>query len=291
MKSKQALRPTYGAIQSTDMKRGTLTAAITCCLLSGAAPLLAATTAGNPTTAEDQQAKLAMELNNPVAALVSVPLQSNWDFGIGPNDAYQYTLKVQPVIPIKVNEDWNIISRTIVPIIDAESPAPGIKDVSGLGVSTQSFFVSPEKKTRSGLIWGAGPILMIPTATDDLLGSNQWGAGPTALVLKQQDGWTYGMLANQLWSFHSGNDATNATYLQPFVSYTTHTHTTFALNAESTYDWRGDQWTVPLNLMASQLVKIGKLPVQFQVGGRWYADAPAGGPDWGLRFAVTFLLP
>ena len=259
MNPKATLRPKH------NMKRRALTATITCCLLSGPSTLLAATTAG---TTEDEQAKLAMELNNPVAALISVPLQSNWDFGIGPNDAYQYTLKVQPVIPIKVNEDWNIISRTIVPIIDAESPAPGIKDVSGLGVSTQSFFVSPEKKTRHGLIWGAGPILMIPTATDDLLGSNQWGAGPTALVLKQQDGWTYGMLANQLWSFHGGNDATNATYLQPFISYTTQKHTSLALNTESTYDWRNDQWTVPVNLTVSQLVKIGKLPVQFQVGGR-----------------------
>ena len=94
-----------------------------------------------------------------------------------------------------------------------------------------------------------------------------------------------------VWSLHGGNDAFNATYLQPFVSYTTQTHTTVGLNTESTYDWRSDQWTVPLNLTVSQLLKIGKLPVQFQVGGRWYADAPDGGPDWGLRFAVTFLLP
>ncbi len=230
-------------------------------------------------------------LTIPVAALISVPLQSNWDFGIGPNDSYRYTLKVQPVIPIKLNEDWNIISRTIVPIIDAESPAPGIKDVSGLGATTQSFFLSPEKKTASGLIWGAGPVFLIPTATDDLLGSNQWGAGPTALLLKQEGGWTYGMLGSQTWSFHGGNDAINATYLQPFLSYTTKTRTGFSLNTESTYDWRDIQWTVPINVGVSQLVKIGKLPVQFQLGGRWYAEKPDGGPDWGLRFAVTFLLP
>ena len=278
MKPKQAFRPTPGSI----------TTAISCCLLSSSLPLLAATTAG---TAEDQQAKLAMELNNPVAALISIPLQSNWDFGIGPNDAYRYTLKVQPVIPIKVNEDWNIISRTIIPVIDAESPAPGIKDVSGLGSTTQSFFLSPEKKTASGLIWGAGPVFTIPTTTDDLLGSNQWGAGPTALVLKQQDGWTYGMLASQSWSFHGGNDAFNGTFLQPFLSYTTKKHTGYSLNTESTYDWITNQWTVPINLGVSQLVKIGKLPVQFQLGGRWYAEAPDGGPDWGMRFTVTFLLP
>ncbi|NQX00180.1 transporter [bacterium] len=243
------------------------------------------------------QAKLAMELQNPVAALISIPLQSNWDFGIGPSDAYQYTLKVQPVIPIKLNEYWNLISRTILPVIDAEAPAPGIDDVSGLGNTTQSFFLSPEKKTEEGLIWGAGPILLIPTATDDLLGGNQWGMGPTALVLKQTAGWTYGMLANQIWSFGGGgSNSTNTTYLQPFVSYTTksHTtksHTTLGLNSESTYNWQDGQWSIPFNLTLAQLVKIGKLPVQFQVGGRWYADGPDGGPNWGLRFAVTVLLP
>jgi hypothetical protein len=238
------------------------------------------------------QAKLAMELQNPVAALISIPLQSNWDFGIGPSDAYQYTLKVQPVIPIKLNEDWNLISRTILPVIDAESPAPGIDDVSGLGNTTQSFFLSPEKKTEDGLIWGAGPVFLIPTATDDLLGGNQWGMGPTALVLKQTDGWTYGMLANQLWSFGGGgSNSTNATFVQPFVSYTTKSHTTIGLNSESTYDWKDAQWSIPFNLTLAQLVKIGKLPVQFQVGGRWYADGPDGGPNWGLRFTVTVLLP
>ena len=115
--------------------------------------------------------------------------------------------------------------------------------------------------------------------------------GPTALALKQTGGWTYGVLANQLWSFEGGSDATNATYLQPFVSYTTNTHTTFAVNAESTYDWEDSQWSIPFNLMVAQLVKIGEFPVQFQVGGRVYADGPDGGPNWGLRFAVTLLLP
>jgi hypothetical protein len=242
--------------------------------------------------ADDEQAKLAMQLNNPVAALISVPLQSNWDFGIGPSDAYQYTLKVQPVLPFTLNEDWNLISRTILPVIDAESPAPGIDDVSGLGNTTQSFFVSPQKPTADGLIWGAGPIFLIPTATDELLGGNQWGAGPTALVLKQENGWTYGVLANQLWSFGGGGyNSTNATYLQPFLSYTTSTHTTFGINSESTYDWKDAQWSIPFNLTIAQLVKIGKLPVQFQAGGRWYADGPDGGPNWGLRFNVTVLLP
>jgi len=274
------------------MKAKTTTTTIALAFLSCVLPLRAATVASSvPTGAGDEQAKLAMQLNNPVAALISVPLQSNWDFGIGPSDAYRYTLNVQPVIPITLNDEWNLISRTIVPVIDAESPAPGIDDASGLGNITQSFFLSPQKPTAAGLIWGAGPVFIVPTATNDLLGGNQWGMGPTALVLKQKDGWTVGMLANQLWSFNGGNDSFNATYLQPFVSYTTKTHTTFALNSESTYNWIDRQWTIPFNLMVSQLVKIGEVPVQFQLGGRWYAESPDGGPNWGLRFAVTFLFP
>jgi hypothetical protein len=274
------------------MKIHIIPTAIALEFLTCALPLHAATVASSvPAGAEDEQTKLAMQLNNPVAALISMPLQSNWDFGIGPSDATQYKLNVQPVIPIRLNDDWNLISRTIIPVIDMESPAPGIDGASGLGNTLQSFFFSPQQPTAAGLIWGVGPVFLLPTATNDLLGGNQWGMGPTALALVQKDGWTYGILANQLWSFNGGNDSFNATYLQPFVAYTTKTHTTFALNSESTYDWKDSQWTIPFNLMVAQLVKIGGVPVQFQVGGRWYADGPDGGPNWGLRFAVTFLFP
>jgi hypothetical protein len=270
------------------MRTRITTTAIALELLACALPLHAATVAAD---ASDEQAKLAMQLNNPIAALISVPLQSNWDFGIGPSDAYQYTLKIQPVIPITLNPEWNVISRTILPVIDAESPAPGIDDASGLGDTTQSLFFSPKKPTASGWIWGAGPVFLLPTATDDLLGNNQWGAGPTFVALKQSDGWTYGVLANQIWSFGPSDEQVSALFVQPFVSYTTKMHTTFALNTESTYDWETRQLSAPLNLSVAQLVKIGGAPVQFQLGGRWYADGPDGGPDWGLRFTVTFLFP
>ena len=126
-----------------------LTAAVALQLVSVTPSLHAATVT---TSTGDEQAKLAMQLNNPVAALISVPLQSNWDFGIGPSDAYQYKLNVQPVVPITLNEDWNLISRTILPVIDAESPAPGIDDASGLGNTTQSLFLSPQKP-MDGIIW------------------------------------------------------------------------------------------------------------------------------------------
>jgi len=247
---------------------------------------------GGGEAAQDSQAELAKKLSNPVASLISVPIQNNWDFGIGPADAMKYTANIQPVIPVSISENWNVIIRTILPVIYAESPTGG-SSTSGLGDTTQSFFFSPKNPTKSGWIWGAGPVFYWPTSTDDVLGPGKVGAGPTAVLLKQEHGWTYGILANHIWSFAGQGDTQdiNSTFLQPFVAFTTKTYTTLTLNTESTYDWENDEWTVPLNLMVAQLVKIGKMPIQFQVGGRYYADKPTGGPDWGLRFAVTFLFP
>lgn len=243
-----------------------------------------------PLWAQDE-AELAKKLQNPIASLISVPLQNNWDFGIGSEKAMRYTLNVQPVIPFSISKEWNLITRAIVPIIHAEEPAKGIGDKTGLGDILQSFFFSPKAPTGGGWIWGGGPVVLYPSGTDEL-SAHKWGAGPTAVVLKQENGWTYGMLANHVWSFSGGSDNDiSTTFIQPFVGFTTKTYTTFTLNTESTYDWENSEWTVPINLMVAQLLKIGGMPMQFQVGGRYYADKPEGGPDWGLRFAVTFLFP
>lgn len=254
------------------------------------------TSAGGSAGLDDEQAQaaeLAKKLSNPVASLIQVPFQNNFDFGAGPaGDGFQYMVNVQPVIPLSLNENWNLISRTILPYVYQENVF-GTSSQSGLSDTVQSLFFSPKAATKAGWIWGAGPVLLLPTATDDLLGTEKWGAGPTAVLLKQQNGWTYGALANHLWSFAGAGSRAdvNATFIQPFVSFTTKTFTTFTLNSESTYDWENSQWTVPLNGVVSQLVKIGGKPVQFSLGARYYAEKPSGGPDWGLRFAVTFLFP
>jgi len=248
---------------------------------------------GNPTDDKAaQEAELAQKLQNPVAALISVPIQNNWDFGIGPANAMKYTANIQPVVPISISQDWNLIVRTILPVIYAESPTKGGSSHSGLGDTTQSFFFSP-KAPVGGWILGAGPVGYYPTATESELGGGKWGAGPTIVALQQQHGFTYGILANQIWSFAGQQDRQNinSTFLQPFVSFTTKTFTTFSVNTESTYNWQTDEATVPVNFMVQQLVKIGEQPVAFQFGYRYYVEKPDGGPDWGLRFAITFLFP
>ena len=239
-----------------------------------------------------QAAELAKKLQNPVASLVQVPIQNNWDFGIGSANAMRYTANVQPVVPFSISEDWNLITRTIVPFIHAESPAVGGSSESGLGDAVQSFFLSPKAPTSGGWIWGAGPVFAWPTATDSALGSGKWGVGPTAVLLKQDSGWTYGVLVNHIWSYAGwGNNDVNATFLQPFLTYTTKKFTTFGINTEATYDWENHQWSVPLNASVSQLLKVGKQPIQFSLGAKYYAAGPSGGPDWGLRFNITFLFP
>jgi len=238
------------------------------------------------------EADLAKQLANPVASLISVPFQANWDFGIGVNDATRFTLNVQPVIPVSLTDDWNLIVRTILPVIDAESPAPGIDDASGLGDTVQSFFFSP-KQPVNGWILAAGPVLLWPTATDDLLGGEKWGAGPTGLALKQTGPWSYGLLFNHLWSYAGNGDRreVNASFIQPFCSYITKTKTTFTLNSESTYDWERNQWSAPLNFVVSQLFKVGGQPMQAFAGGRYYLDGPEGGPEWGIRAGLVLLFP
>ena len=254
---------------------------------------------GAGSDAPDQEAELAKKLNNPVASLISVPFQNNWDFGIGPAHAMKYTCNIQPVIPISISKDWNLIVRTILPVIYQETlddnpkaPESIGKAHGGLGDTTQSFFFS-SKNPVGGWILGAGPVGYYPTATSDYLGGGKWGAGPTIVALRQEYGFTYGILANQIWSFAGQQDRQNinASYLQPFVAYTTKTYTTFAINSESTYDWQSDQATVPMNFMVQQLIKIGKMPVAFQAGYRYYVNKPDEGPDWGLRFTITLLFP
>ena len=241
--------------------------------------------------AKAREAELVKQTLNPVASLISVPVQNNWDFGIGPADAMKFTANVQPVIPITLNKDWNLITRTIVPIIYAEAPAKGLSDHSGLGDITQSFFLSPKEPVK-GWILGGGPVFLYPSASDSALGSGKWGAGPTIVLLQQQHGWTYGALANHIWSYGGwGSQNVNATFLQPFVSYSTKTYTSFGVNTESTYNWQAEQWSVPLNFTITQLLKIKGQPLSVQLGYRYYAEGPKGGPDWGLRFAVTLLFP
>jgi hypothetical protein len=260
------------------MWRGTLAAALLTILFSA------------PSQADD--ADLAKKLANPVADLISVPFQYNYDKGYGPSDGARSTLNIQPVIPFKLNKDWNLIVRTILPVINQQATMPGGSSESGLGDTTQSFFLSPSG-APGGVVWGVGPAVLWPTGTNPALRSEKLGVGPTGVLLKQEHGWTYGILANHIWSVAGAQDRPNIsnTFLQPFVNYTFPNTFGITLNTESTYDWIARQWTVPINLDFSRIVKIGELPVSLQAGPRYYLETPKEGPRWGFRVVATLLFP
>ena len=238
-------------------------------------------------------ADLAQTLSNPVASLISVPFQFNYDEGYGPNgDGERLTINVQPVVPLPLSDNWNLISRTIVTLTVQDDVIPGTSQ-NGVGDVLQSVFLSPKAPTAGGLIWGAGPVFLLPTGGSNL-GADQFAAGVTGVALKQSGPWTYGALANHLWDVGGGSGGTdiNSTFLQPFLAYTTADAWTFTLNSESTYDWTADDAAVPINAVVSKVITIGRTPVSIGGGVRYWVDSTATGPDdWGARVLITFMYP
>lgn len=249
----------------------------------------------NAALAQENTEALAEELANPLAALISVPFLGNYNGNVGADrDGSQWFVNIQPVVPITLDADWHVISRTIFPVmLKQDDLFSGAGSQSGLRDTTEGLYFSPSR-TVNGFTWGLGPIFLLPTGTDDLLGAGKWGAGPTGVLVWQGGGWSLGILANHIWSFAGEGDRTefDQTYLQPFIAYTTPQAWTFTLQSESTYDWKTGEWLAPINVMVAKIVKFGEQPVSIVGGLRYWADSPDTGPHgFGARLGMTFLFP
>ena len=250
----------------------------------------------SPFVVADEEADLANQLNNPVAALISVPVDCILDENIGPDEDGEVTLfKFAPVIPIELNDEWNIISRTIVSVADQEDiPVRGEGD-SGLTDIAQSVFFSPKAPTAGGWIWGAGFISLLDTATEDELGAGKWGLGPTAVVLRQQGPWTVGALSHYLTDIAGDGDRADVeqVFLQPFLSYTiARTKTTFTFFSETTRDLEESETSTVGTFHVGQMFKVGSQIMQARVGVRHWFDSTDLGPDSTTFTArLTLLFP
>lgn len=258
-----------------------------------AAAALLASAASAAMTAEE----LAKLSQNPVANMVSIPLQNNTNFNVGPQGGTQNILNIQPVVPFTLNSDWNLITRTILPLIWQPEFTPGQGSRFGLGDLQLSGFLSPSKPGAGGLIWGAGAIVQAPTDTEQL-GNKNWGLGPTAVVLRIEPGspWVYGALVNNLWSLSSDKRGGkyNNFLIEPFLNYNLPGGTYINTVPIITANWEADsgqKWTVPLGLGVGHIFHLGKLPLNVQVGAYYNVVRPDDAANWQLRIQAQIMFP
>jgi len=249
-----------------------------------------------PAQAELSAEELAKLAQNPVGNLVSVPFQNNTNLNFGPEKKTQNILNIQPVIPISVNDEWNVITRTIVPVVSQPSLYPGDDRTNGLGDTVFSAFLSPAKP--GSMIWGAGPVVQLPTNTDSQLGNRNWGMGLSGVVLHLEHGspWVYGMLVNNIWSLSdsgTGGSYNNAT-IQPFVNYNFPGGLYLTSAPIVTANWKAEdsqRWTVPLGGGVGKIFHVGRLPVNTQLSAYYNVVAPDDGANWQIRAQIQFMFP
>jgi len=262
-------------------------------LLSGMFFLIALLVSSQTYAADDIEG-LAKASQNPVADMITLPFQDNMNFGIGPYDRTQNIINVQPVIPIHLNQNWNLITRTILPIIHqpAITQAGGATD--GLGDLNPTLFLSPRDPGK--LIWGAGPVFVFPTATDRVLGQEKWSLGPSLVLLTMPGKWVIGVLANNVWSVAGNQNRTyvNQFLMQYFINYNMPKGWYITSAPIITANWAAkssDVWTVPFGGGFGRVFKLGHQPLNIGVQGYYNVWKPELGADWQLRLQITLLFP
>lgn len=236
----------------------------------------------------NKAAELAKATANPLANMISVPIQLNLNFGMGTFDRTQTLINLMPVLPLQVGENVNLINRIILPIMIQPDLTQSLGNTFGIGDINYSMFFTPAKP--GSLIWGFGPAFNIPTRTSNVLGSPEFGIGPTLVLLTMPGNWALGLTANNVWSYES--DTLNALFSQVFVTYTFPSAWFINFSPTITANWNaadGEQWTVPLSFNTGVLKVFGKQPIKFTLGGSYFVQRPTNGPDWQVNFQMVFL--
>jgi hypothetical protein len=246
-----------------------------------------------PAFAQDET-ELAKKTQNPVSDLISVPFQNNFNFNVGPDNDMQYILNIQPVYPTNLNNEWNWIHRLIIPIIDQPELAHGIGDEFGLSDIQYQGYLSPAKPGK--LVWGIGPVVSFPTASDASLGTEKWSAGPGAVVLTMKGPWVIGAIINNIWSFAGDDDRAdvNQGLLQYFINYNFPGGLYLTTAPIITANWEADsedRWTVPFGGGIGKIIRIGKLPVNISAGAYYNVEHPDAGSEWQARLQISLLFP
>ena len=240
------------------------------------------------------QEDLAKAAQNPVANMISLPFQNNTNTGIGPDDETQNIMNIQPVWPVSLNEDWNLITRTIMPVVSQPDIFTGDGRINGIGDTTFTAFMSP--KDADEIIWGVGPVFLLPTATNDALGSDRWGAGISGVALAMPGKWVIGSLVSNVWSVGgSGEQDINLFTWQYFINYNMDDGWYLTTAPIITANWEADndhRWTVPFGGGVGKLFQIGKQPVNAQLSAYKNVVTPDDyGAEWQIRAMVQFLFP
>jgi hypothetical protein len=248
--------------------------------------------------ADENATELAKKAQNPVADMISLPFQYNANYNFGPLNKRQDVLNIQPVYPVHFNSDWNIITRTIIPIISQPPVAQDQDTTTGLGDIQFSAFLSPIKPTAGGWIWGAGIIAQFDTAKNDRLGQGKTGLGPTAVALRIDGPWLFGALINNIWSVSGGyRPDVNQMLIQPFINYNYPKHPGRYLTFSPiiTANWEatgsGNTWLLPLGGGIGQIFRIGKQPINAQISAYYNVARPDDAPNWQLRLQIALLYP
>lgn len=247
-----------------------------------------------PRAKEESKEELAKKVQNPVSDLVSIPYQSNFNYNYGPHNGNQYVGNLQPVVPFSASQDWNVITRTIVPVVRQPELAPNVGDVWGLGDIQFTAFLSPVKS--AGIIWGAGPMFQFPSGTDTSVTAGKYAAGPSAVVVRMDGHWVYGVLSNYISSFAGQSDhgAVSLWTTQPFINYNLPDGwylVTSPIITDNLMAGSGQRWTVPVGGGVGKIIKFGKLPVSMSLQGFYNVEHPDIGPEWSVRFQIQVLLP